>query len=374
MIHRNRMTSFWLRWLSLVLVLLALPAPAAVIAPRNLYEGEVLIDPQNPSAREVLMRQALGQVLVRITGDREITKRKVGIELLKLAPRLVQQYDYDRRPAPPVKGAPSTASTPSAMPAPEIKVFRARFDARVLDAQLRERGLPVWGRERPVTQVWLGVQEEGSRWLLTESIAAVDAPSLLQAALGRGVPLALPLAASASELQDVMQGATGNLVASARSSGHKRLLIGRITQKGAQWNGSWTLLDSNGQAQDKWQGTAANREEAFAFGIDQMANAYAARYAVRGGVVTASGAVRLQVSGVESAADYARVSKYLAGLSIVTGVELVEMADGRASYDLRLRGDRVNMQQAIALSSLLKPESEPAPPAADAPLSYQLVK
>ncbi|MGH8458001.1 MAG: hypothetical protein ACRESV_01515, partial [Nevskiales bacterium] len=84
--------------------------------------------------------------------------------------------------------------------------------------------------------------------------------------------------------------------------------------------------------------------------------------------------VRLQVSGVESAADYARVSKYLAGLSIVTGVELVEMADGRASYDLRLRGDRVNMQQAIALSSLLKPESEPAPPAADAPLSYQLVK
>jgi uncharacterized protein len=370
MIHRKNSHSFFPRLLLLALALLILPAQAAVIAPRNLYEGEVLIESQDSSAREALMRQALGQVLVRITGDREIVKRKAGIELMKLAARLVQQYDYYRRPAPPVKGAPSTAH------APEIKVFRARFDARVLDAHLRERGLPVWGRERPVTQVWLGVQEEGSRWLLSEGVAAVDAPSLLQAALGRGVPVALPATTTANALQDVMQGAHGSLVASAQSAGYKRLLVGRVTQKGAQWSGSWTLLDSSGQVQDKWQGTAANREEAFAFGIDQMANAYAAHYAVRGGVVNASGAVRLRVAGIDSAADYARVSKYLTGLSIVTGVELVEMTDGHASYDLSLRGDRVNLQQAIALSGLLRPAAatSPATGSDDTSLSYQLVK
>lgn len=366
--HLNCIASSTLRGLLLALVLLAMPLQAAVIAPRNLYEGEVLIEPKGAPAREVLMRQALGQVLVRITGDREISKRKEGIELIKLASRLVQQFDYDRRPAPPIKGALPTVTPP------QIKVFRARFDARVLDSHLRERGLPVWGRERPVTQVWLGVQEEGARWLLTEGIVEVEAPSLLQAALGRGVPIALAESASANELQDVMQGATGNLVAAAKAAGYRRLLVGRITRKGAQWNGNWTLLDNDGHIQDTWQGTAANPEEAFAFGIDQMANAYAARYAVRGGTTVASGAVRLMVSGVEGAADYVRVSKFLNSLSSTTAVELVEMSDGYALFDIRLRGDRVNLQQSIALSNLLKPESVTGVESAETPLSYQLVK
>lgn len=365
MIRRNRMSSFCLHWLGFVLVLLVLPAQAAIIAPRNLYEGEVQVDPQSAPAREALMRQALGQVLVRITGDRDIAKRKTGLDLMKLSTRLVQQYDYDRRPAPPVKG-----TSPSA-PAREVRVFRARFDARVLDAQLRERGLPVWGRERPVTQLWLGVQEDSSRWLLTEATAVVEAPSVLQAALARGVPLALPANAGANELQDVMQGATGSLVAAGQAAGQRRVLVGRVTQKGAQWNGSWTLLD-NGQVQDQWKGTAANREEALAFGIDQLANAYAARYAVRGGAVAVGGTTQLEISGIASAADYARVSKYLAGLSAISGVELVEMADNRALYSLKLRGDRVNLQQAIALARLLKPAE--VLEAADAPMRYQLVK
>jgi hypothetical protein len=356
------------RWLLLALLLSALPATAAVITPRNLYEGEVQVDPQNPPPRDALLRQALGQVLVRVTGDRDIAKRKAGLELMKLATRLVQQYDYDRRPAPPVKGVVPP------VPAPEIKVFRARFDARVLEAQLRERGLPVWGRERPVTQVWLGVQEDNSRWLLTENLAAVEAPSLLQTALARGVPVLLPVSGGANELQDVLQGVSGSVLAAAQAAGQRRVLIGRVTQKGAQWSGLWTLFD-NGQPQDRWQGTAANREEAFAFGIDQLANAYAARYAVRGGAAAAAaGPLRLEVAGIGSAADYARVSKYLAGLSAVSSAEVVELADGVAVYTLNLRGDRSALQQAIALDSLLRPLPVGAPASADAPLQYELAK
>ncbi len=356
-----------LRWLLLALVVCALPAQAAVIAPRNLYEGEVRVDPQNPPARDALLRQALGQVLVRVTGDRDIAKRKAGIELMKLATRLVQQYDYDRRPAPPVKGVVPT------VPAPEIKVFRARFDARVLEAQLRERGLPVWGRERPVTQVWLGVQEDKARWLLTESLAAVEAPSLLQAALGRGVPVLLPASVGASELQDVLQGATARILAAAQSEGQPRVLVGRVTQKDAQWSSQWTLFE-NGKPQDRWQGTAANREEALAFGIEQLANTYAARYAVRGGAAAAAGPLRLEVAGIESVADYARVSKYLAGLSAISAAEPVEVADGMAVYALSLRGDRRTLEQAIALGSVLKPGAASAAEPAEPTLHYQLVK
>jgi len=372
----NRCESFALNgsclgWLLLACVVLAAalapPAEAAVIAPRNLYEGEVLVDQQNPPVREALMREALGQVLVRVTGDRGITKSKAGLELLKLAVRLVQQYDYDRRPAPPVKGVPPS------VPTKEIKVFRARFDSAALEAQLRQRGLPVWGRERPVTQVWLGVQEEAARWLLTDRVAAIEAPSLLETALERGVSLVLPVTAGANEVQDVLQGATHSLVAAAKATGHRRVLVGRVTQKGAQWSGQWTLLD-NGQVQDKWQGTAANREEAFAFGIDQLANAYAARYAVRGGGTASTGMIRLEVTGIENVEDYARVSKYLADLSAIEAANVVEMADKRAVYELRLRGDRVNLQQAIALGNLLRPADSTAPVFTGAPLHYQLVK
>ncbi|HXG27330.1 MAG TPA: DUF2066 domain-containing protein, partial [Nevskiales bacterium] len=245
--------------------------------------------------------------------------------------------------------------------------------ARALEALLHERGLPVWGRERPVTQVWLGVQEDNARWLLTENLAAVEAPSLLQTALARGVPVLLPASGGANELQDVLQGMSGSVLAAAQADGQRRVLVGRVTQKGAQWSGQWTLFE-NGQPLDRWQGTAANREDALAFGIDQLANAYAARYALRGGATEADGPLRLEVAGVESAADYARVSKYLAGLSAVSAAELVEIADGMAVYALELRGDRRALEQAIALGSLLRPLASGASPSADAPLQYELAK
>lgn len=348
-------------------MILAPQVQGAVIAPRNLYEGEVAVDPQNPQSRDALMRDALGQVLVRVTGDREIANRKAGLDLMKLATRLVQRYDYDNRPAPPARNVVPM------VPPTQIRVFRARFDADVLDAHLRERGLPVWGRERPVTQVWLGVEETGSRWLLTEGIAEVEAPSLLQASLNRGVPVALPTSAGAGELQDVLQDSAGNLIAAARANGRERVLIGRVIQKGAQWSGQWTLFD-NGRVHDRWQGTAANRDEALSFGIEQMANAYAARYAVRGATAVAGGALQLEVSGVADAADYARVSRYLAGLSTVASAELVEVADSRAVFQLRLRGDRVNLKQAIALGEVLRPVDNPVPVSADTPMLYSLVK
>lgn len=356
------------RWLLLVAALLALPAQAAVVAPRDLYEGEIEIDPKAPAEREALMRQALGQVLVRITGERDISKRKAGIELTRMALRLVQQFSYDRRPAPLVKGV-----APSVPPA-EIKVFRARFDAAALDAQLRERGLPVWGRNRPMTHVWIAVEEGGSRWAATETLAAVDAPSVLQTALARGVPISLPANASANDIQGVVQGANAEVVATAQSTGQRRVLVGRVARKGTQWGSTWSLYDE-GKLQDKWQGTAATREEALAFGIDQLASAYAARYALRGGAGAGftAGLLRLQVSGIDTAGDYARVSRYLAGLNGVSRVELVELADGRALYGLNLGGDRVNLQQSIALSDVLEPEAG-ATAGADAPLAYRLVK
>lgn len=359
------------RWLLLAILLLPLPLMAAVIAPRNLYEGEIQIEKQDPAAREALMRQALGQVLVRVTGDREITKRKAGIDVMKLAVRLIQQYSYDRRPAPPAKGV-----VPS-VPAAEIKVFRARFDGAALEAQLRERGLPVWGRERPVTQVWMVVEEGSSRLGPTESNAAVEVPALLQSAIGRGVPISLPARVGANDIQDITQGADAKIAAAAQSAGSRRVLVGRVTQKGTQWSGSWNLF-SDGKLQDKWQGTAANRDEALAFGIDQLANAYAARYALRGGAASATGAARIDVvvSGVESAADYARVARYLDGINGVATVELQELAHSRAVFGLGLQGDRVNLQQSIALGSVLVPDDTAAPamPTTDTPLSYRLAK
>lgn len=359
------------RWLLLGALLLPAQLMAAVIVPRNLYEGEIQIEAEDPAAREALMRQALGQVLVRVTGDREVAKRKAGIDIMKMAVRLVQQYSYDRRPAPPVKGvAPS-------VPTAEIKVFRARFDGPALDSQLRARGLPIWGRERPVTKVWLVVEEGGSRLAATESNAAVEVPAVVQAALSRGVPIRLPASAGADDIQNVMQGANAKLAAAAQSAGFRRVLVGRVTQKAAQWSGSWNLFN-DGKLEDKWQGTAANRDEALAFGIDQLANAYAARYAVRGGGANSGGALRidLSVGGVENAADYARVSRYLAGLNGVSSVELIELADTLAIFGLSLRGDRVNLQQSIALGNVLSLDDTqmPAMPTVDAPLSYRLVK
>jgi hypothetical protein len=342
-------------------------ASAALVAPRDIYEGEITVAQQNPAERDALLSQAMGQVLIRVTGNRQVLAQKAAQDLQKEAVRYVQQFGYERRPAPPLAlGAPVTVAPtlkPPVMPA-TIQVFTARFDATALNAQLRANGLAIWGRERPTTLVWLAVQSGGSRWLVNSDTVTTQAPALTQTAIARGLPLQLPNppGVNTPDVLDIMQGVTERLLTISRSYGVSRTVLVRITQSGSQWNGSWTLVE-DGQPQQTWQYPAATFDEAVAAGINQIADQYATRYAVSStpGTPVQRGNVRLLVGGVQNLGEYARVSNYLSSLSPVTSVTLVDLTGSGAAYQVAIQGDRDALRQTIALGSVLEVDNTNTP-------------
>lgn len=87
------------------------------------YEARVPVADQSPALRDEALREALRQVINRISGDgAEFT----AAELLGRAQQLVQRYGYEREPDGSL-------------------ALVAGFDGRALESRLKGLGLPVWG-------------------------------------------------------------------------------------------------------------------------------------------------------------------------------------------------------------------------------------
>jgi hypothetical protein len=94
--------------------------PEPVLQP---YEAAVPVADQSAAARDPALREALLQVVTRISGEAAAYSAQA---LLDEAPRLVQHYGYRRD-------------------ADNLLQLVAGFDGRAVEQRLKAQGLPVWG-------------------------------------------------------------------------------------------------------------------------------------------------------------------------------------------------------------------------------------
>ncbi|HEY9544722.1 MAG TPA: DUF2066 domain-containing protein [Solimonas sp.] len=104
-------------------VLSALPAAAQTSPTANAYEGRAPVSDQSTAARDGGLRQALAQVIERVSGPG--SSANAGAVLVR-APQLVQRYGFDQDDGGALQ-------------------LVASFDRNAVDSQLRAAGLPVWG-------------------------------------------------------------------------------------------------------------------------------------------------------------------------------------------------------------------------------------
>ena len=130
----------------LACVIFLMSVCAAATSGQDLFEADVPVSGQRPGERQVVMKTALEQVLVRVTGQRELAGSAQS--LLGDPSRFVQQYRY--------------YTVPESEP-PRL-MLRVRFDGEAIRQALREQGGAYWGgAERPDTLTWLAVEEQGRR-------------------------------------------------------------------------------------------------------------------------------------------------------------------------------------------------------------------
>jgi hypothetical protein len=318
-------------------------APAAAL--ETVHEATVPVADRSEAVRQQAVRQALAEVLARLSGDPALPRQAGVAPLLEDAGHYLQQYQYE--------GSEAAGTL----------MLRAGFDAAALEARLRQQGLALWGRERPSLLVWLAV-DDGRRRLLGAEDADPVLADLRAAARREAVNLILPLFDLEDQSRVSFTGVWAGDLASVQSAsqryGTPAVLIGALQRTADGWNARWALRHAGRDS--AWQTRAADLAGTLGQGMNQAGGRLTARAA---GVPQAPGQarLRLQVNGVPSLGDYARVSDHLRGLAPIRTAELVAVEGQRLEFLVDVQGGVQGLDQALALGGLLVAERSEGGPA-----------
>lgn len=323
-------------------------APAAVI--HNLYEAEVPVDDQGEQQRAQAVHTALNQVLIKVTGDTEITTNPKVDDLLGHAERYVQRFSYHE-----VSSVPADPSQEGPLPMPQ-QMLVVHFDPAAVMGFLREAGIPVWGQTRPTVLIWLAVEADGQRYMVAGDRSRELQQQILQEAQRRGVRVFLPLYDLEDQRTVGVADVWGNfqqvIDQASQRYGADTILVGRVFRHADQdWRARWTLYE--GRKSSSWQDDGGDINDVVGQGVDGLADTLGRQFAqVISENVEAS--VDMQVTGVGSIEDYARVTKYLAGLDLVSRVEVQRVIGDSVYLRLALLGDSKRLLQHIGLGTVLR--------------------
>jgi len=332
----------YIPYIVLTCCLLAGSGRLLAIEVEGLYEAELPVTSQGRTERNKVVRAALAEVIIKVSGNSQVSVSPGIPEILKRSKQYLQQYRYRTVDLPP---------DPKTGIAGTEQLLWVRFDQVALDKSLRDIEVPIWGHSRPVTLVWMASDQQGQRQLLGSSDFAMLTDSFLAQAKRRGIPIALPLFDLEDQLRvsvtDILGGFKEPVMEASIRYPADAVMFGRIREISPErWEGRWTLNTAGKEYSWSQQGDLVTVLD---FAVDGMAVNLAASYARASG--NNPGQLKVLVTGITNLDDYARSDRYLAGLDGVIDVQAAQIERDHVLFDVQLRGDLQNLIQAVRLSS-----------------------
>lgn len=335
-----------------ILVILPVSSSNADIV-RNLYEAEVPVVAQGREERAFVVRKALKEVLVRVSGRNEAAALAADKLLVPRPTRLLQQFRYRKFKSDEV--IPAAAGARS-----YTQKLWLRFTEKAISKLLRQQGLPVWGKTRPATLVWLVVDDQKQRVLIGNNTPHISRAHIEQEATKKGLPFRLPLLDLADQSKVEVTDIWGNfedtiLDASLRYQ-TEAILVGRIYLSFSNtWNARWSLY-SAGQRQDWEESNNGSLRSAVKQGLANTGEVLSIRF-TQVDTAEANGVVTLKIKNITNLKTYNKVIKYLKGLSVVTQVQVHQVSTDNVIFKINSRSGRLGLSQAIALGHILVADS-----------------
>ena len=331
--------------ISAVWLILLASRPATAVPVRNLYAASVALPAESPDPSNDTFNDALGKVLVKVTGRRDASAPDYLMRLFPDPEQVVQLHRREDQETIWVQ-------------------FRRNAIKRVLDGE----GQPVWGADRPEVLIWLALDAgRGRRSILSAESATSGLPIrpdesltvdieqadkarvvIMEAAEGRGVPMLLPLmdAEDLSRLSfaELWGDFSDTVMAASARYGVEVVLIGRARNAAAPGRQvRWTLLHGNDRRD--WQGDLAD-------GPNGTADWLGGRLATTTDSVDK---IRLSVAGVKTLEHYGQLKKYLNSIEVVELFEVSRVNGDYIEFNLTVRGDCNRLVRAMRGSQILQP-------------------
>ncbi|MCW8918645.1 MAG: DUF2066 domain-containing protein [Gammaproteobacteria bacterium] len=335
-----------------------LPLQAAQVA--GLYEAEVSVPDQGPTARAAGMAEAMAAVLLKVSGSSAVVGAEVIEGAMANAARYVQQYRYRSEEIPP---AERKAADGEVVPQSRLWLW-VGFDSASIDNLLRRHGYTVWSAARPATLMWLAVEEGAQRVLVGANDQGLVREVLDAEARRRALPLRLPLLDLTDQAKvrtaDVWGGFTDNIEVASQRYEPQALLIGKFYPVGVGWEARWRLR-YRGEWHE-WRQQAADVKLAIASGVGGATDYLSQRFAESSSL--GGDELLLRIEGVTGMSDFRRAHDYLLSLHGVAAVILRRVDATASSFRLQIEGGREAVLQAISMGDLLlriEPTPEPLP-------------
>jgi hypothetical protein len=337
----NNSASFWQQSLiyvsALLLFSVGIVLPVEAVDVPTLFSAQVPLDEEAENPHEDAYRAALIQILARVSGSQLSENEEAIDEMFPVPAAYVMQF----RPG-------------------EEDTLWVTFDGEAVERVLRASGQTVWGRDRPLTLVWLAVDwGQGEREIIaagdpdrtTREFRSIDRNRLLrervlEIADKRGLPLVFPLL-DTTDLQgitfsDIWGGFDDRIIDASERYDANSILIGRVRPSSGQRN-RWTYVF--GDVTQTWTGPP----EAV---VAQVADLLAAEFAVGGDAPLEM--VALNVSGVQTVDAYGSLQETLAGVSLIESFNIAEVNGDVVSYQIEVRGGADRLRRALRFAGLLE--------------------
>lgn len=308
----------------------------------GLYETKVPVASQSTALRANALKQALTQVLVKLSGSStSVTIPSITAALAHPESTLLS-YSYQD----------------GLLPNGDDSLFlHASFDPKAIQQILENAGQSVWGRNRPLVLLWVSYSEnqKAPQVLSSTSRGFIDSEVKYDAQL-RGLPILFPVL-DLTDMQTVSASAIADQnihsieQASARY-GSDAILAANITETTpGNWNATWTLIAQGNTT--TWVNNADNVKALLKTGLDTITDALAAKYVVVSDT-SQQNEVQLTVINIQNLSDYAAVTDYLKSLLPVKQVELQQINPSALVYSVKVVGGEMGLQKALSLDHRLQ--------------------
>ena len=335
-----------------VILFFALISTAHAAVVQGLYESEKVVPNQSGAARLEAMKSALVEVLAKISGRPDVGTAPDIAAALENPRDYIQQYRYQKIPEN------SYLSTEAVVGS---QILWLQFDERAVNKLLQKNNLPVWGRTRPATLIWLAVEQEGAKFMIGSNAQEEIRYALENEARRRGIAMVLPLLDLEDQQKltfaDVWANNQEPIFQASMRYQVDAILVGRMSVSGNNnWQGRWILYEGGQGLSWNSQGSYAN--DLLNGGIVGTLEILGSRYAQVYDANTA-GSFDIAVTDIKSVDEFARVSNYLDSLEQVKSIYPTHIDKNSVTYRLDIRGNTKGLIQTIGLGNVLAAVSSP---------------
>ncbi|MGE6463561.1 DUF2066 domain-containing protein [Pseudoalteromonas tetraodonis] len=310
----------------------------------DLYQDILVVEDKSRDARLDASRKALLNVLVKVSGDKSADENQIAQQRTKDISDYMLKFEYDER-------IPGT-----------LKLL-VKFEARKINALIKDLNLPLWGAQRPLVAIWLGIEDNRQRELVTQESYPQLEQLIYDKASRRGLPVVVPLL----DLQDrrlvgvpeVWGNFSGPVEEASKRYSAERSITARMYQEfnSDNWVLDWRFTNDEMFESNRIIGY---RQQIVAQMIDDLAQGLAGEYAIDPNAYYEQRTANLTLKGTDNFVDIELAKRRLLNLSVVTQAVIIRKTPDSVEFELHHTGTVSDLKKALGLDNAFKDYVDPS--------------